>query len=149
PAGASGGSVFTTQPVFQVQDGDGNLEAAATNAVTVAIKSGTGASGAVLSGTLTVRAVGGVATFAALKIDKAGSGYVLTATASGLAPVDSAPFTVAVGPATQLIVATQPGGAITGGPLFTSQPVVRIADAGANTVPTAIDAITLAIKAGT
>jgi hypothetical protein len=49
----------------------------------------------VLSGTTTVNAVGGVATFSGLAIDQAGTGYVLTATA-GPYTVDSNPFNVAV-----------------------------------------------------
>lgn len=47
-----------------------------------------------LSGTLTVAAVDGVATFSGLMINAAANGYTLTATAAGLTSVTSAPFNV-------------------------------------------------------
>lgn len=99
PAGATGGVAFSTQPVVRILDAGGNLVTTATNNMTLSIKSGTGTSGASLSSTTTVAAVGGVATFSGLKIDKAGTGYVLTATASGIPVADSGAFDVAVGPA--------------------------------------------------
>jgi hypothetical protein len=94
PAGATADTAFTTQPTFQIRDSDGT-QTTGTNAVTVAIKPGTGTSGAVLSGTTTVNAVNGVATFTNLKIDRTGSGFVLTASAAGLTSVDSSAFAVA------------------------------------------------------
>lgn len=99
PAGAVPAVAFATQPVVAVQDNSGVTIAGYTGPVTVAIKAGTGTPGAVLSGTLTVNAVAGVATFTDLAIDQAGTGYVLTATASGLS-VDSAAFNVGVVPFT-------------------------------------------------
>ncbi|MEI7557168.1 NHL repeat-containing protein, partial [Candidatus Chlorohelix sp.] len=78
PNGAVAGSAFTTQPVITVKDENGNPVTNYTGNVTVAIKSGTGATGAVLGGTTTVAAVNGVATFSDLTIDLAGTGYVLT-----------------------------------------------------------------------
>src|SRR6185503_5431657 len=47
-----------------------------------------------LSGTATVNAAGGVATFPDLSIDQVGSGFTLRASASGLPAVVSAPFNV-------------------------------------------------------
>jgi len=96
PVGAKPGELLSTQPVVTVQDASGNPAATSYNGeVTVAIQSGTGATGAVLGGTLTVTAVNGIATFSDLTIDLAGTGYVLTASATDLTSADSEPFDVA------------------------------------------------------
>src|SRR5207244_3128523 len=79
PVGAAG-SALTPAIQVALQDAGGNLTPA-TNPVTIAL--GTNPTGATLSGTLTRSAVAGVATFDDLKIDKAGSGYTLTATSAG------------------------------------------------------------------
>lgn len=62
----------------------------ATNAVTVAL---TTPGGATLSGTLTVNASSGLASFSGLAVDTTGT-YTLTATASGLTSATSTSFTV-------------------------------------------------------
>src|SRR5439155_1481808 len=54
-----------------------------------------------LSGTKTVAAVAGVATFSGLSIDKAGTGYTLTAAGAG--STTSAAFNIRAGTATQLV----------------------------------------------
>jgi hypothetical protein len=50
--------------------------------------------GGTLSGTKTVAAVAGVAIFATLGIDQAGTGYTLVATATGLTAATSAAFDI-------------------------------------------------------
>ena len=60
-------------------------------------------------------AVGGVATFPGLTIDKPGSGYTLTATTDGLASATSASFAVTTD---HLVVTAQPPGTITAGVPF-------------------------------
>jgi hypothetical protein len=74
----------------------------ATAATTLVIALGNGLDGesiaavpAQLSGTLTVAAVDGVATFPALQIDAAANGYTIAATATGLTTGTSAAFNVA------------------------------------------------------
>ena len=63
----------------------GNTVTTSTASVTLAITSGTGTSGAVLTCTTNPKAaVSGVASFSGCKIDKPGTGYTLTATATGL-----------------------------------------------------------------
>lgn len=86
--------VFTTQPasttagvtmanvVVTVRDGAGNTDTAYTGNVTVALYSATAAG--VLSGTLTVAAVAGVATFSTLSISLSGV-YTLIASAAEIA----------------------------------------------------------------
>src|SRR5438477_195906 len=66
-----------------------------TASVTVAI--GTNPGGGTLSGTATVSAVGGVATFSNLSIDKSGTGYTFTAASGALTGATSAAFTISPG----------------------------------------------------
>jgi hypothetical protein len=65
-----------------------------TGTVSVAIKSGSGTSGATLSGTTSVVAVNGVATFLALSINKSGSGYILAVSSPGVKAADTTTFTI-------------------------------------------------------
>src|SRR5204862_307551 len=60
--------------------------------VTVALGANPGAGA--LSGTLTVAATQGIATFSNLRIDRPGSGYTLVASAAGLSGATSASFAV-------------------------------------------------------
>jgi hypothetical protein len=76
----------------EVLDGSGQLATGSTAAVTVATGSNPG--GGSLSGTLTVSASGGVASFSDLRIDQAGDGYTLTATSPGISPVTSGSFDI-------------------------------------------------------
>jgi len=75
-----------------IVDGTGTVRNDATSAVTIAI--GTNPGGATLSGTSTVNAVHGIASFTGLSIDKAGTGYTLVASSAGLTPDTSRAFTV-------------------------------------------------------
>lgn len=78
--------------LIAVQDASGNTVQSATTSITVAI--GTNRSGGTLSGTTTVSAVNGVATFGDLSIDKAGTGYRFIASAAGLTGATSNAFDV-------------------------------------------------------
>jgi hypothetical protein len=84
---------FATQPVVIAQDALNHTNTSFNGPVTLTIKSGT--AGATLIGTVTVKAVNGVASFSGLAISKAGAGYRLTASSSGLSSVDSAAFDIA------------------------------------------------------
>jgi hypothetical protein len=79
-----------------IRDSAGNVVSVATNEVALTL---TVPGGAVLSGGEAVAAVGGVATFADLRVDLAGT-YTLTATSGGLASAVSVEFEVTAGPAT-------------------------------------------------
>jgi hypothetical protein len=98
--------VFTVQPSATPEDAtirsavrvtarerSGRTASRFARRVTLSITPGTGDAQAVLSGTTTVPAVGGVATFSTLSIDKAGTGYILSAAAAGL-NATSAPFDI-------------------------------------------------------
>ncbi len=82
----------TFQVQVEIQDAFGNRVTSASNAVTVALAANP--TGASLTGTLTVPAVGGVATFADLKISQAGSGYTLAVTSAGLTSLALGPFAI-------------------------------------------------------
>src|SRR5204863_1901220 len=84
----------TISPAVQVRalDAAGNPVPGFTGSVTVAL--GTNPGGAMLSGTTTVGAVNGVASFSPLTLDKTGTGYALTATAAGLNPATSGDFNI-------------------------------------------------------
>ena len=77
--------------VVQIQDKFGNL--ANTNNSSVSLAIGTNPSGGALVGTTTT-AVAGVATFNNSSIDKAGSGYTLIASSTGLKNITSNPFNI-------------------------------------------------------
>jgi len=124
------GLVFTLQPVtttagqtfvviVAAQDATNNIDTTFSGAVTLAIKFGTGSPRATLGGTVTVNAVNGVADFTGqgLNIVKAASGYILIASASGLAGAESQPFDITGGAATQLVFATSPSNTPAGAPL--------------------------------
>ena len=145
PGGGTGGTAWATQPVVRLLDAGGN-PTTATTVVTLAITAGTGSAGAGLScpGGLAKAAVAGLVTFAGCTIDRAGSGYTLKATGSGLAAATSTPFAVAVGPAAKLVLTMQPGGGVAG-TAWAAQPAVAVTDAGGNPVAGATDTVTLAI----
>src|SRR5439155_6809374 len=90
--------------------------------------------GSTLSGTTPVAAVGGVATFTDLSLNKTGTGYTLTASASGFSPVTSSAFDITAGTATQLLFSQQPTNTVAGQPI-TPGVQVMAADAGSNLVP--------------
>jgi hypothetical protein len=92
PTGAFAGVAMKPMAVT-VQDGLGNTVSSASMNITVAI--GSNAGSGTLSGTTTVAAVGGVATFSDLMLDKSGAGYTLTASANGATVATSSPFDVA------------------------------------------------------
>lgn len=75
----------------EIRDVNGNVVTTATDTVTIALASNPGP--ATLSGTLSVAAVNGVATFNNVTLSKSGSGYTLTATTpTGLIPATSPAF---------------------------------------------------------
>ena len=92
PSSTVAGQAISPAVTVQVQDASGNIVTTATDAVTIAILNNPG--GATLSGTKTVNASSGVASFGDLSLDKAATGYTLNATGSGLAAATSNSFNV-------------------------------------------------------
>src|SRR3989441_1419993 len=106
PTSATAGASISPAVQVEVQDAGGNRITTARNAVTLAI--GTNPGSGTLSGTLTANAVAGVATFSGLSIDKAGTGYTLTAGSGTLTGATSAAFDIAPGAPAQLAFTVQP-----------------------------------------
>jgi len=106
PSNTTAGDAIGPAVEVTVLDAQGNTATGFSDNVTVAI--GTNAGGGTLSGTTTVGAVNGVATFSNLRIDKAGTGYTLAASAGGLTGATSTAFDIAPGAATQLAFTVQP-----------------------------------------
>jgi hypothetical protein len=80
PVTTASGSSITPSVTVKIEDVNGNVVTGDTRNVTLAI--GTNPVGGTLSGTTTVAAVSGIATFSNLSIDKVGTGYTLAATSN-------------------------------------------------------------------
>src|SRR5207248_901417 len=105
---------------------------------------GTNPASGTLSGTKTVAAVNGVATFSTLSLNAVGTGYTLTAAATGLTGATSSGFNIGVGAAAKLVFTVQPSTAAAGAAI-TPAMQVAVQDAQGNTVTTATTSISLAI----
>lgn len=146
PANSTGGSAFPTQPVVSARDAGGNVVTDYAGTVTLSIKAGTGTVGAALS-SCSGSLANGVTSFSGCKIDKAGTGYRLTAS-DGTRTVDTNTFNITVGALAQIAFTQQPAGAVAG-TAFTTQPKVTAQDAGGNTITSYPGTIVLSITSGT
>jgi hypothetical protein len=110
PQSAAAGASLGTLTVAAV-DSAGTIVTAFSGTVTLAL--GSNSSGGTLSGTTSIATSGGVATFSGLSIDKAGTGYTLTASTLGLKSATSSAFDVTAPPPTtgSLTVTTSTAGA--------------------------------------
>jgi hypothetical protein len=109
------GIAFNTQPRVSIEDASGNVITSSNAAVTIAITAGTGVNGAVPSGTATVNAINGVATFSGLNINLAGTGYTLTAASSGLTSAVSSAISITAGTLDHLISSPSNPSVVMGG----------------------------------
>jgi len=114
PASVTAGSGFGL--VAMAEDPFGNVDPT-FNGNVAATLAGNPAAGN-LTGSSTVAATLGVATFANLALDRAGTGDTLQVSSGSLSPATSASFTVNPAPASRLVVATQPPGSVTIGSGF-------------------------------
>jgi len=147
-AGAASKLVFTAQPpasstsntafgaTVTVQDAAGNTVTTDTSTVTLALTGGT--AGAALTGG-SVAAVNGVATFSNLKVDKAGTNYVLNASDGVLTGAASSNFNITAGAPAAISFSTQP---VTSAAGATIPVVAHVQDAAGN--PIVGDNVTLA-----
>jgi alpha-tubulin suppressor-like RCC1 family protein len=94
PTTTSPGSNIAPAVLVAVRDAFDNTVTTATNAITLAISGNSG--GGTLSGTTTVAAVDGIATFSNLTVDNAGQAYSLLATAANLSGATSSSFDIRV-----------------------------------------------------
>ena len=147
PAGAVVSSVFLQQPTVAITDSAGSKVTTAVDSVTIEVSSGDGS----LTGTTTVSAVAGLATFSGLALDTLGEDYQLkayvadseytNATSTAFDVVDASGYPVKL--AFEAVLDDALAGSV-----FTTQPSVVIQDSLGATVETASHDITVAIKEG-
>jgi hypothetical protein len=147
---------FTTQPpanqasgvgfsvTVTAEDVSGNPVTSFNGPITVALSSTSNPNGATLSGTTTLTASNGSATFSGLSIDKAGTGYTLTATTTGLAAGISSAITIKPAAASQLVVTTEPPISVAPNAGFTIK--VSAEDPAGNVDTTFTGSVTVALK---
>ena len=138
PNTVAAGAAFATPPTVKIVDAYGNTVTSANSNVVAQVAVGGQGS---LSGTTTVAASGGVATFtSALHVSTIPqSGLKLTFTNPALTGVTNAnAITVTVGAATQMLVTTQPTNTVGAGAAFGIPAVVSIVDQYSNVVTTVV-----------
>jgi hypothetical protein len=142
PTNVTAGVAIAPAVTVEARDAGGNVTSTFTGNVTVALQANPGSG--ILSGTLTRAAVAGVATFNDLSLDKAANGYTLRVTSGALTAATSTTFNVSAGTATTLAFVTQPVSVLQGAPI--APPVtVAVQDGFGNTVPSAVNTITISI----
>jgi hypothetical protein len=146
PGNTTAGQPLTPAVQVAIQNDLGGTVANATQTVTIALGSNPGS--ATLSGTTSVQAINGIATFSNLSLDKAGAGYTLTAAAGNLTVATSTSFNNGAGPASQLTLTTAPPASATSGQPLAPQPAVQLRDAFGNAVGQAGVVVTAGIASG-
>ncbi|MEA2608724.1 MAG: trimeric autotransporter adhesin, partial [Chloroflexota bacterium] len=131
PGGGATGAAWPTQPDVEIRDETGARVTTSSASISLAI--GSNPSGGVLSGCSNLTASAGLVNVAGCKIDKAGNGYTLVASSSGLISATSGAFNITSGTATKLGFAVQPARGTPGG-AFAVQPVVEIQDSAGSRV---------------
>ncbi|WP_089241482.1 MBG domain-containing protein, partial [Belliella buryatensis] len=153
---APSGLAFVAQPsnavigestgtiTVEILDANGNRVTNNSSSVTLSIANNAG--NGTLSGTVTVNAVSGLATFSGLSLNKVGTGYTLSATSSGLTSATSNAFDVVVGSATQIAINAGDNQSATVGTALATAPSVIVRDANDN--PVAGVEVTFAVVSG-
>jgi uncharacterized Zn ribbon protein len=148
PTNAQAGATLAPAVSVRIADPGGATVTSFTGNVTIAIA--VNPAGGTLSGTSTVFAVAGVATYSFLSIDRAGTGYRLAVGASLITSATSDPFNIATGPAsgatTQITAA--PTSILADG-TSTSTITVEVRDALDNQRTTGGDQVVLVTTIGT
>src|SRR6185437_1705879 len=142
PTNAVAGAAITPDITVAALDAKGNVATAFTGSITLTIANNAG--GGVISGTTTVPATNGVASFPGVSINKAGTGYTLTATNTGPTPATSAAFNITPGTATHLVFSQQPASAASQAAIAPAVTVTAL-DASDNVATGFANAISLAI----
>src|SRR6185295_16654438 len=146
PTGGVAGAGLAPAVQVVVQDAFGNTVTSSSASVTLAIGNNPG--GGTLSGTTTVAATSGVATFSNLSINKAGIGYTLVASSPGLISATSNPFDITPGPASQLAFVQQPSNAAAGAAIAPAVTVAILDAFGNQTGSTATVAMAIGSNPG-
>lgn len=142
PDGITSGVALTTQPVVTLTNRSGRRAVGSTALVQAIISGGRGQ----LSGTTIVSAVDGTARFTNLVVTGGGD-QVMRFAAAGLDSATARTFTITRGFPTQLKIATQPLGSVSG-QLLAVQPVVQLLDASGQLVTSGSYAVVASVAAG-
>jgi subtilase family serine protease len=133
PTNTPAGSTINPAVTVRILDANSNLVTTDnTDQVTIAIGSNPG--GATLSGTQTVTAQNGLATFSNLSLNLPGTGYTLTASSGSLAGATSASFNITAA-GTHLFFGQQPTNTAAGAAINPAV-VIQVLDASNNVVTT-------------
>ncbi len=144
PTDAVAGVGISPSVTVEVTDVNGNRVTGASDSVTLAM--GTNPGSGTLSGTKTVSASSGLATFAGLSINKAGIGYTLTASATSRTGATSSTFSIAAGVASTIAVNAGNGQSAVAGSAVATDPSVLVTDANGN--PKSGVSVTFAVATG-
>lgn len=143
PTDAAAGDIITPAVVVHILDANDNLVTSATNSVLLQL--GDPSSGATLFGTTGQAAVGGVATFTDLYLEKVGT-YTLTASGIvGVVSATSAEFTITAASASQLAFVEQPTETVAGVSIDPAV-TVQILDEFGNLVTGATNTVEIALN---
>ena len=147
PSNTVAGVSISPAVKVQVQDAFGNVVTSSTANITLAI--GTNPGSGTLSGTATVAAVSGEATFSNLSINKTGTGYTLAASSSGLTGATSTAFNItpAAATASTSTISASPL-SITANGTTTATVTVQLKDAFENNLVASGGTVTLSTTRG-
>lgn len=129
PASAAAGAPIDVR--VSAVDSSGGIVAVFNGRVTLALAANPG--GDALHGTVTVTAVQGTATFTDVRVDRAASGYTMSAETNGLSGVTSTAFDITPGAAATATYVAQPTSTTTGANI-TPAVQVQVVDAFGNAV---------------
>jgi hypothetical protein len=142
PATSEAGVTLSALTV-EAQDGFGNLAADFTGTVTATL--GVNPTATTLSGTTSLPAIGGLVSFTALQLTRAGTGYTIALSANSLTGVETSPFDVTPAAAAVLTITEQPPTTVPVGQDFSLTAEVR--DAFGNVTPSFTDSVRVTIGA--
>ena len=142
PTTVTAGVAISPSMTVDVEDAFGNIVTSDTSNVTLAVHSGGGS----VSGTATVAAASGVATFSNVIIDTAGT-HTLQASDGSLTVVNSSSFTVNPAAASQVAFNQQPTN-VTAGVAISPSITVDVEDQFGNVVTSDSSSVTLSIHSG-
>lgn len=145
PSNTTAGAAISPAVQVELLDALGNRVTGSNAPVTISIGNNPG--GATLGGTVTVNAQSGLATFADLTLNRPGSGYTLSAGASGAPAVASSAFNVATGAPSAISFVTMPPASVAAGQQFVAS--LEVTDGSGNRVTGFSGNVTVTLANGT
>ncbi len=130
PSGIVAGATMAPAVQVAVQDAYGDVVTSSSAPITLAVSQ----AGVPLLGTATAAATQGIASFGTLTVTKAGTGWTLLATSSGLTSATSAPFAVTNAAAATILKVAGDNQTAPAGTTLATDPAVRVVDQYGNPV---------------